>query len=45
MNPAQTALEITQPRFNKDTRELATLAKTKTADDLKKLNGVSIINR
>lgn len=41
MNPAQTALEITQPRFNKDTRELATLAKTKTADDLKKLMHLS----
>ena len=41
MDPAQTGLSTTQPRFEMDTRELAKLAKTKSADDLKKLMHIS----
>jgi cytoplasmic iron level regulating protein YaaA (DUF328/UPF0246 family) len=41
MDPAQTALSATRPRFETATRELAELAKTKTADDLKALMHIS----
>ena len=41
MDPAETSVAATQPRFPADTRELAILAKTKTADDLKKLMHIS----
>ena len=41
MDAVQTGLDITQPRFDQDTRELAKLAKTKSADDLKKLMHLS----
>jgi len=35
------ALEITQPRFSEDTREIATVAKEQSAADLKKLMHIS----
>ncbi len=41
MDPAQTALSATRPRFEPETKILAELAKTKTADDLKKLMHIS----
>jgi len=41
MDPAETSLSATQPRFMDDTREIATLAKTKTAADLKALMHIS----
>ncbi len=41
MDPAQTGLSATRPRFDADTRELAKLAKTKTATDLKNLMHIS----
>lgn len=41
MDPAQTAVPSSRPRFDADTRELAVLAKTKTADDLKQLMHIS----
>ena len=41
MDQPQTAVPATRPRFETDTRELATLAKTKTAEDLKKLMHIS----
>ena len=41
MDPADLSLEITQPVLSKDTRELAKLAKTQSADDLKRLMHIS----
>lgn len=41
MDPAETDLSATRPRFEADTRELAKLAKTKSADDLKALMHIS----
>ena len=41
MDPAETAVPITQPRLREDTHELATVAKTQTADDLKRLMHIS----
>ena len=41
MDPADLSLEITQPVLNKATRELAKLAKTQSADDLKRLMHIS----
>jgi len=41
MDPAQTGLSATRPRFDADTRELAKLAKLKSAEDLKKLMHIS----
>jgi len=41
MDPAQTSLSETRPRFEADTKLLATLAKTKTPADLKKLMHIS----
>jgi len=41
MDPADLSLEITQPVLDKDTRELAKLAKTQSADDLKRLMHIS----
>ncbi len=41
MDPAQTALSATRPRFEPETKMLAKLAKTKTVDDLKKLMHIS----
>lgn len=41
MDPAETGLSVTRPRFEADTRELAKLAKTKTPDDLKALMHIS----
>lgn len=41
MNPVETALPVTKPRLREDTRELATVAKTQTADDLKRLMHIS----
>ena len=41
MDPADISLEITQPVLGDDTRELATLAKTQSADDLKRLMHIS----
>ena len=41
MDPATTGLSATRPRFEPDTKTLATLAKTKTAEDLKKLMHIS----
>lgn len=41
MTPAETGVPITQPRLRKDTHELATVAKTQTADDLKRLMHIS----
>ena len=41
MDPVDTGLEITQPRLAKDTKELARVAKTQTADDLKRLMHIS----
>ena len=41
MDPAQTALAATRPRFEPETKMLAKLAKTKTAEDLKKLMHIS----
>ena len=40
-DPAATALEATKPRLVKDTKELAKVAKTQTADDLKRLMHIS----
>jgi len=40
-DPAATALEATQPRLTKDTKELAKVAKQQTADDLKRLMHIS----
>ncbi|MEP1230208.1 MAG: peroxide stress protein YaaA [Litorimonas sp.] len=41
MDPADLSLEITQPILSDDTRELAKLAKTQSADDLKRLMHIS----
>lgn len=41
MDPTETAVPITQPRLDEDTRELATVAKKQTADDLKRLMHIS----
>jgi len=41
MDPAETAVPTTQPRLKKDTRELAKVAKTQSADDLKRLMHIS----
>ena len=41
MDPATTGLSATQPRLKKDTRALAKIAKTQTADDLKRLMHIS----
>lgn len=41
MDPADTGVAETRPRFTADTKTLATLAKTKTAADLKKLMHIS----
>jgi len=41
MDPAQTGLDITQPRLSSDMRELAAVAKKQTADDLKQLMHIS----
>ena len=40
-DPAQTALDATQPRLTQDTLELAKVAKTQSADDLKRLMHIS----
>jgi len=40
-DPANTLLEPTKPRLAKDTKELAKVAKTQTADDLKRLMHIS----
>jgi uncharacterized protein len=41
MSPAETGVPITQPRLRDDTHELATVAKTQTAADLKRLMHIS----
>ncbi|MEL0020460.1 MAG: peroxide stress protein YaaA [Rickettsiales bacterium] len=41
MVPVETAVPITQPRLRDDTKELATVAKTQTAADLKRLMHIS----
>jgi cytoplasmic iron level regulating protein YaaA (DUF328/UPF0246 family) len=41
MDPAETGLDITRPRFDGDTRELAKVAKKQTVEDLKKLMHLS----
>ncbi len=41
MDPAETGLEITQPRLKKDTRALAKVAKMQSAADLKRLMHIS----
>jgi len=41
MDPADLSLEITQPVLGAETRELAAVAKTQSADDLKKLMHIS----
>lgn len=41
MDPAQTAVEVTQPRLTKDTRALAKVAKKQSAEDLKRLMHIS----
>ena len=41
MDPSDTGLSDTRPRFASDTKTLAKLAKTKSADDLKKLMHIS----
>jgi len=41
MAPAETGVPITKPRLRDDTRELATVAKTQTAEDLKRLMHIS----
>ena len=40
-DPAETALEITQPRLTEDTREIAQVAKKQSAADLKRLMKIS----
>ncbi len=40
-DPFETRLPLTQPRFKTETRELAKVAKTQTADDLKRLMHIS----
>ena len=41
MAPAETGVPITQPRLHDDTHELAIIAKTQTAEDLKRLMHIS----
>ena len=41
MDPAGTGVPVTQPRLQDDTREIATVAKTQTAEDLKRLMHIS----
>ena len=41
MAPAETGVPITQPRLRDDTHELAIVAKTQTAEDLKRLMHIS----
>jgi len=41
MAPVETGVPITQPRLRDDTHELAIVAKTQTADDLKRLMHIS----
>lgn len=41
MDPVDTAVPVTRPRLRDDTRELATVAKTQTAADLKRLMHIS----
>ena len=41
MNPVETAVPVTRPRLRADTRELATVAKTQSAKDLKHLMHIS----
>lgn len=41
MDPVETAVPVTQPRLRDDTHELATVAKTQTAADLKRLMHIS----
>ena len=41
MEPVETVIPITQPRLNNDTSELATVAKSQTAEDLKGLMHIS----
>ena len=41
MTPAETGVLVTQPRLRDDTHELATVAKTQTAEDLKRLMHIS----
>lgn len=41
MDPVDTAVPVTRPRLREDTRELATVAKTQTAADLKRLMHIS----
>lgn len=41
MAPAETGVPITKPRLRDDTRELAAVAKTQSADDLKRLMHIS----
>ena len=40
-DPVSTLLDATLPRLTKDTKELAKVAKTQTADDLKRLMHIS----
>ena len=41
MDPAETGVPVTQPRLLEDMNELAVVAKTQTADDLKRLMHIS----
>ncbi|MBK18179.1 MAG: hypothetical protein CMM52_04995 [Rhodospirillaceae bacterium] len=41
MDPVATGVPVTQPRLTKDTRELVTIAKSQSADDLKRLMHIS----
>lgn len=41
MDPVETDVPVTQPRLRDDTRELATVAKKQSADDLKRLMHIS----
>ena len=41
MDPVETSVPVTQPRLTDDTIKLATVAKTQSADDLKKLMHIS----
>jgi len=41
MDPIETGVPVTKPRLLDDTKELATVAKTQTADDLKRLMHIS----
>ena len=41
MTPVETGIQATSPRLDVDTRELASVAKTQTASDLKRLMRIS----